>query len=206
MTGSLAASAAARRLGTQLPPPGLTVRYEAGASLQGLARSYRMSVKTVRALLVSAGVQIRPPGRRKRTGNSSGTTTNTARSHPRRAYTAELATVHRLRPPPTSYADSTIDEDPPIWPTFDLDPPRPPRAQPLATATPGQPCIGYNTPHLVHVIADRPVPAKAGDHTAAMTRCGRVGLVDAPIPPETQLCAACHRLAVPSASVRQRRL
>ncbi|EHR52393.1 hypothetical protein SacmaDRAFT_4200 [Saccharomonospora marina XMU15] len=176
----------------QLPPPGLTVRYEAGASLQSLARSYRMSVKTVRALLVSAGVQIRPPGRRKRTGHSSGTTANAARSHPAPADTAELATVHQLRLPPTGHADFPIDEDPPIWPTFDLDPPPQPRAQPLAPATPGQPCIGYNTPHLVHVIADRPVSAKAGDHTAAMTRCGRVGLVDAPIPPEAQVCAACH--------------
>lgn len=191
MTGSRAASAAARRPGMQLPPPGLTVRYGAGASLQSLARSYRMSVKTVRALLVSAGVQIRPPGRRKRTG-PSGTTANTARSHPAPADTAELATVHHLGPPPTSHADSPIGEAPPIWPAFDLDPPPRPRTQPLATAAPGQPCIGYNTPHLVHVIADRPVPTKAGDHTAAMTRCGRVGLVDALIPPEAQLCAACH--------------
>ncbi|WP_399344016.1 helix-turn-helix domain-containing protein [Umezawaea sp. Da 62-37] len=179
-----------------LPPPGLTVRYEAGASQRHLARSYHMSVRTVRALLVAAGVQIRPPGRNTRAESPAGTTTTTAeRPRRTRAATPALATVH-----PLSVGDHEprLAADPVIWPPADIGlPPLPP---PLATATPGQPCFGFTTPHLIHTIDTRPVPTRAGQYTAAMTRCARVGLVDAPIPPDAQPCAACATTLAPTQS------
>ncbi|ANN21170.1 hypothetical protein SD37_40035 [Amycolatopsis orientalis] len=64
---------------------------------------------------------------------------------------------------------------------------------PIAEAVPGQPCAGLTTPHLVHKIDAKPLPTWSGEYTAVITRCVRVGLVDAPIPPHAQLCLECHQ-------------
>ncbi|MEV6905935.1 hypothetical protein [Amycolatopsis sp. NPDC051071] len=44
----------------------------------------------------------------------------------------------------------------------------------------------------MHKIDEKPLPTWSGEYTAVMTRCVRVGLVDAPIPPHAQLCPECH--------------
>ncbi|WP_396287764.1 helix-turn-helix domain-containing protein [Amycolatopsis sp. PS_44_ISF1] len=196
MTSPAARAATARGPRRRLPPPGLAARYEAGASLRELACSYHMSVRTVRALLVAAGVRIRPPGRRTRTG-SAGTSTATGGLPPRkRAMKPASATVHPLHP---GAPEPHLAADVSMWPSIDVDVPRRPwTPPPLARATPGQPCVGFTTPDLIHTIDDRPVPTWTGQYTAAMTRCARVGLVDAPVPSGALPCPDCAPTLAPA--------
>lgn len=171
------------------PPPGLSVRYQAGATLRELAGLYRLSVQAVRAFLVADGVQIRRPGRTVRTPTVPASATE---HHPVRAGAAVLATVHPLRPFARPL-EPQLGMDAPYWPRFDLDPPHQPGArQVLAAAAPGQHCVGLTAPYDVHQVDDRPMPTRAGEYTAVLTRCARIGLIDAPLPPEAQLCAECH--------------
>ncbi|MFC9250382.1 hypothetical protein [Amycolatopsis thailandensis] len=106
-----------------------------------------------------------------------------------RAGTALLATVHPLtRSPETQPGAKAV-----FWPPFDLDPPHQPgTGQLLTAAAPGQHCVGLTAPYDVHQVDDKPMPTRAGEYTAVMTRCARIGLVDAPLPPDAQLCAECH--------------
>lgn len=128
-------------------PPGIASQYEAGASLQRLARRYRMSAKTVRAHLVAAGVQIRPPGRLRRTAHptaptAASTTAVTAEQRP------ALATVHPLRPRPSSQHEDPEPEPP--WPSFDLDDLVPPRRPRVARDSEGRRAV-----YRLHHPADR---------------------------------------------------
>lgn len=186
-TGSAVAAARTRRPA----PPGMASRYEAGASLRSLARRYRMSVKTVRAHLVAAGVQIRPPGRPKRTAHPAASTAGSTATLPTEHRPA-LAAVHLLRPRPSGQHEKPEPE--PQWPSFDLDALFTPVApEPPATATAGERCIGFTTPQTVHRISDTPIATRYGEHTAAFTRCARIGLIDATIPDDAQPCAECHQ-------------
>jgi hypothetical protein len=137
------------------PPPGMASRYEAGASLRCLARRYRMSARTVRAYLVVAGVQIRPPGRRKQTAaHSAAPVAGATATLPAGQETPVLATVHLLRPRPRSQHESPEQE--PLWPPFDLDrlftplsPNRPRQQRPASRASalpPRKSCTGSATP------------------------------------------------------------
>ncbi|GAA1992636.1 hypothetical protein [Amycolatopsis minnesotensis] len=172
-------------------PPGMASRYEAGASLQCLARRYRMSAKTVRAHLVATGIQIRPPGRPRRTVHPAASPAGSPTAVPTEQRPA-LATVHPLRPHPSSQHEDPESEPP--WPSFDLDDLFTPAApEPPTTATAGEPCIGFTTPQTVHRISDTPVTTRFGEYTAAFTRCALIGLVDAPIPTEAHACAECHQ-------------
>jgi uncharacterized protein (DUF433 family) len=47
---------------TPIPVPEAAARYRQGATLTGLARTYRVTGRTLRRELVAAGVAIRPPG------------------------------------------------------------------------------------------------------------------------------------------------
>lgn len=82
--------------------------------------------------------------------------------------------------------------------------PRPPAVpESPATAKAGEPCIGFTTPQTVHKISETPVATRFGEHTAALTRCALIGLVDAPIPTDAHACAECHQYTPTATSDRR---
>ncbi|SDU53964.1 hypothetical protein SAMN04489733_5719 [Amycolatopsis keratiniphila] len=186
-----ARTVSSRRRRDSRPPLGLSARYQAGATVRDLAVAYHLSVRAVRAFLVADGVQICRPGHRVRTSSVSATAA--ADRHPVRAGTAKLATVHPLHTPARD-SEPQLGVDALFWPPCDLDLPHEPDAGQLVAAdTPGQPCIGVTAPYVVHQVNEKPIPTKSGEYTAVLTRCARIGLVGAPLPPDAQLCAECHR-------------
>lgn len=119
--------------------------------------------------------------------------TAAADRHPIRAGKAILATVHPLHTPARD-SEPQLCVDALFWPPSDLDLPHALGVgQLLSAATPGQPCVGLSAPYVVHQVDEKPIPTKSGEYTAVLTRCARIGLVDAPLPPDAQLCADCHR-------------